>query len=168
MSIRGKIKKTIDPHAKVVTIHRTNSYTSNRPLSCFKIIANVLRGHNLRANKEVEQECYSCWCYIVIDGVRFEAKIIHKGRGKFKILADVELGNWRKKIEMIGIDIKSLNREIETGRLILRITFIDQHFINELDKIGLQLIKITAGSIFTSGLIVLLEPKSIDYQITFY
>jgi hypothetical protein len=69
---------------------------------------------------------------------------------------------------MIGIDIKSLNREIETGRLILRTTFIDQHFINELDKIGLQLIKITAGSIFTSGLIVLLEPKSIDYQITFY
>ena len=37
---------------------------------------------------------------------------------------------------------------------------MNQHFINELDKIGLQLIKITAGSIFTRGLIVLLEPKS--------
>jgi hypothetical protein len=160
MSIRGKIKKTIDPHAKLVTIHRTSSYTSNSPLSCFKIIAKVLRGYNLRENKEVEQECYSYWCYIVIDGERFEAKIIHKGRGKFKILADVGVANWREKIEMIGIDIKSLNREIETGRLILRTTFIDQYFINELDKIGLQLIKITAGRIFTHGLIVLLEPKS--------
>ena len=118
------------------------------------------KGNNLRENKEVEQECYSYWCYIVIDGERFEAKIIHKGRGKFKILADVELGNWRKKIEMIGIDIKSLDRENETGRLMLRTTFMNQHFINELDKIALQLIKISAGSIFTRGLVVLLEPKS--------
>jgi hypothetical protein len=37
---------------------------------------------------------------------------------------------------------------------------MNQHFINELDKIGLQLIKISAGSIFTRGFIVLLEPKS--------
>jgi hypothetical protein len=97
MSIRGRIRKTIDPHAKLVTIHRTNSYTSNRPLSCFKVIANVLRGHNLRANKK-EQDCYSCWCYIVIDGVRFEAKIIHKGRGKFKILNDEYGGKYSDKI----------------------------------------------------------------------
>jgi hypothetical protein len=98
MSIRGKIRKAIDPHAKLVTIHRTNSYTSNnRSLSIFKIIANVLRGHNLRVNKE-EQECYSCWCYIVIDGARFEAKIIHKGRGKFKILNDEYGGIYSDKI----------------------------------------------------------------------
>jgi sialic acid synthase SpsE len=73
---------------------------------------------------------------------------------------DVELATWRKKIEIIGIDIKSLDRENETGRLMLRTTLMNQHFINELDKIGLQLIKITAGSIFTPGFIVLLEPKS--------
>jgi hypothetical protein len=48
-----------------------------------------------------------------------------------------ELATWRKKIEMIGIDIKSLDRENETGRLLLRTTFMNQHFINELDKIGL-------------------------------
>jgi hypothetical protein len=73
---------------------------------------------------------------------------------------DVELDTWRKKIEIIGIDIKSLDRENETGRLKLRATLMNQHFINELDKIGLQLIKITAGRIFTHGLVVLLEPKS--------
>jgi hypothetical protein len=99
MSIRGKIKKTIVPHAKLVTIHRTNSYTSNsRSFPIFKIIANVLRGHNLRVNKEVEQESYSCWCYIIIDGARFEAKIIHKGRGKFKILNDEYGGKYSDKI----------------------------------------------------------------------
>jgi sialic acid synthase SpsE len=73
---------------------------------------------------------------------------------------DVELVTWYRKIEMIGIDINSLDRENETRRLMLRTTFINQHFINELDKIGLQLIKISAGSIFTRGLLVLLEPKS--------
>src|SRR5919197_3590759 len=51
---------------------------------------------------------------------------------------DTQLDTWRKKIEIIGIDIKSLNRENETGRLMLRTTFMNQHFINELDKIGLQ------------------------------
>jgi hypothetical protein len=73
---------------------------------------------------------------------------------------DVELATWRKKIEIIGIDIKNIDRENDTGRLKLRATLMNQHFINELDKIGLQLIKITAGRIFTHGLEVLLEPKS--------
>ena len=73
---------------------------------------------------------------------------------------DVELATWRKKIEIIGIDIRSLDRDNEMGRLKLRATLMNQHFINELDKIGLQLIKITAGRIFTHGLVVLLEPKS--------
>ena len=73
---------------------------------------------------------------------------------------DVELYTWHKKIEIIGIDIKSLDRENETRRLKLRTTLMNQHFINELDKIGLQLIKITSGNIFTRGFIVFLDPKS--------
>ena len=72
---------------------------------------------------------------------------------------DLELVSWYKKIEMIGIDIKSLERESEIGRLKLRTTLMNQHFINELDKIGLQLIKITAGRIFSHELVVLLGPK---------
>src|SRR5438094_5421586 len=78
---------------------------------------------------------------------------------KEKEQQDVELATWRKKIEIIGIDIKSLDKEKETGRLKLRATLMNQHFINELDKIGLQLIKITAERIFTRQLVVLLEPK---------
>jgi hypothetical protein len=69
---------------------------------------------------------------------------------------DMQLHTWRKKIEMIGIDIKSLDRENETRRLKLRTTFMNQHFINELDKIGLQLIRIT---VITYGLVVLFGPK---------
>jgi hypothetical protein len=72
---------------------------------------------------------------------------------------DMELVSWCKKIEIVGIDIKGLERENETGRLKLRTAFMNQHFINELDRIGLQLIKITSGTIFTRGFIVFLEPK---------
>ena len=83
-----------------------------------------------------------------------------KSEHKEKEQQDMQLSTWSKKIEIIGIDIKSLDRENETGRLKLRTTLMNQHFINELDKIGLQLIKITAGSIFSHGFIVHLEPKS--------
>jgi hypothetical protein len=38
---------------------------------------------------------------------------------------------------------KSLDQDVDPGRLILKTKFMNQHFINELDKIGLQLINIT-------------------------
>ena len=64
---------------------------------------------------------------------------------------------WQKKIEMIGIDIRGLGQDIQTGRLKLKTKFINQHFINELDKIGLLLIGITGT--FTGKLLINLEPK---------
>jgi hypothetical protein len=68
---------------------------------------------------------------------------------------------WRKEIEMIGIEIKSLNEKTaEKGRLELKTKFINQHFIDELNKIGLQLINIRGT--FLSRLIVLLEEKSLN------
>ena len=86
-----------------------------------------------------------------------------KSEQKEKEPQDVELATWRKKIEIIGIDIKSLDKENETGRLKLRTTLMNQHFTNELDKMGLELIKITAGRIFTHGLVVRLRAKSTTY-----
>lgn len=65
---------------------------------------------------------------------------------------------WRKKIEMTGIDVKGLDSNDETeGRIKLKTSLINQHLINELDKIGLQLINIRAT--FTGKVVVLLEPK---------
>lgn len=68
-----------------------------------------------------------------------------------------DISMWYKKIEMIGIDIKALDQDTDTGRFKLKTRFINLHFISELDKIGLQLINITGT--FTGKLIVLLEPK---------
>ena len=56
---------------------------------------------------------------------------------------DMELASWRKKIEIIGIDIKGLERENEAGRVKLRTAFMNQHFINELDKIAESLLQNT-------------------------
>ena len=55
-----------------------------------------------------------------------------KSQKKEKEPQDVELATWYKKIEIIGIDVKSIDRENETRRLELRTTFMNQHFINEL------------------------------------
>lgn len=73
--------------------------------------------------------------------------------------SEQELAIWRKKIEMIGIDIKSLVQETETGRFKLKTKLMNQHFINELDKLGLQLINIKGG--FNGRLVVLLEAKNL-------
>lgn len=46
---------------------------------------------------------------------------------------------------------------MDTGRFKLKTKLMNQHFINELDKIGLQLINITGT--FDGELMVLLEEK---------
>ncbi len=63
----------------------------------------------------------------------------------------------RKKIELIVIDIKGLDQDADPSRLILKTRFMNRHFINELDKIGLQLIHITGT--YMGKLNVLLEAK---------
>ena len=68
-----------------------------------------------------------------------------------------DIHTWYKKMEMIGIDIKSLDQDVDPGRLKLKTKFMNQHFINELDRIGLQLINITGT--FEGKLVVLLEAK---------
>lgn len=68
-----------------------------------------------------------------------------------------DIDTWYKKIELIGIEIKSLDQDMDTGRFKLKTRFMNQHFINELDKIGLQLINITGT--YEGKLLVLLERK---------
>jgi PPOX class probable F420-dependent enzyme len=43
-------------------------------------------------------EKYSCWSILFIEGVEIEAKIIHKGRGKFKIVEDKYKAKYVNKI----------------------------------------------------------------------
>ncbi|MGI8834260.1 MAG: hypothetical protein ACR2IS_16705 [Nitrososphaeraceae archaeon] len=69
-----------------------------------------------------------------------------------------DIAAWYKKIEMIGIEIKSIDQDVDPGRLKLKTKFMNQHFINELDKIGLQLIHVTGT--YEGKLNVLLEAKT--------
>ena len=61
---------------------------------------------------------------------------------------------------MIGIDIKGLDQGQDTGRFKLTTNLMNTHFINELDKIGLQLINIRGTLI--GRLVVLLEAKNLN------
>jgi hypothetical protein len=74
--------------------------------------------------------------------------------------SEQELASWRKKIEMIGIEIKGLDQETETGRFKLKTKLMNEHFIKELDKVGLQVINIRAS--FIGRLVVLLEGQSLN------
>jgi hypothetical protein len=67
---------------------------------------------------------------------------------------------FRKQIELIGIEIKDLNEQAQTGRFELKTKLINQHFINELDKIGLQLINIRGT--WLGRLVVLLEQRNLN------
>jgi hypothetical protein len=45
-----------------------------------------------------EEKKYSCWCFLFVDEAELEAKIVHKGGGKFKILEDKYGGKYINKI----------------------------------------------------------------------
>jgi hypothetical protein len=77
------------------TTHRINSYVHK---ASSEIINNISITITDKLKKEEEEERYSCWCFLLIDGTRFEAKIVHKGRGKFKILNDEYGGKYNNKI----------------------------------------------------------------------
>jgi hypothetical protein len=46
----------------------------------------------------VATERCSCWAVLYIDSIKIEAKIMHKGRGRFKILEDNYRGKYIGKI----------------------------------------------------------------------
>jgi hypothetical protein len=80
-----------------LTSRRTNAYTNEDPS---KIINNVAMTipDKLKEEEKEKEERYSCWCFLRIDGTGFDAKIVHKGRGKFKILNDEYGGKYSNKI----------------------------------------------------------------------
>ena len=79
---------------------------------------------------------------------------------KKSVESTAKFSKLRKQIELIGIEVKGLDEKAETGRLELKTQFINQHFINELDKIGLQFINIR--STWLGELVVLLEQTNLN------
>jgi PPOX class probable F420-dependent enzyme len=60
------------------------------------------KGQPKTANNDIDFdtkiEKYSCWSILLLDKLKIEAKIIHKGRGKFRILEDKYKGKYVNKI----------------------------------------------------------------------
>ena len=62
-------------------------------------------------DSSIEIEKYSCWSVVFIGTHKIDAKILHKGRGKFKIVEDKYKGKYVNKIvdasEVIHCKVKS-------------------------------------------------------------
>ena len=73
--------------------------------------------------------------------------------------SSAEFSKLRRQIELLGIEIKDLNEQADTGRFELKTKFINQH-LNELDKMGLQFINIRGT--WLGRLIVVLEQRNLN------
>jgi hypothetical protein len=77
------------------------SKTTYRTIAASRLISKLTSyGTSIKTKKQQEDKegHYSCWCFVRIDGTGFDAKIVHKGRGKFKILNDEYGGKHSNKI----------------------------------------------------------------------
>ena len=54
--------------------------------------------NSINSDYSTTTEKYSCWCFLFIDEVKIEARILHKGRGKFKIVEDKSNAKYVNKI----------------------------------------------------------------------
>jgi hypothetical protein len=79
-----------------LTFHRINAYIHQASSEIINNISITIAADKLK--KEEEEELHSCWCFLLIDGTKFDAQIVHKGRGKFKILDDEYGGKYSNKI----------------------------------------------------------------------
>ena len=95
-------RKSIIPKVEIIDrlkrkfiSYGTNSYVNE---GSFKVSNDFgIIPSSTRISKE--EKMYSCWCFLFVDeGVKIEAKIVHKGRGKFKILEDKCIGKYINKI----------------------------------------------------------------------
>jgi hypothetical protein len=80
-----------------LAIHKINAYIHEASSEITNSISITITADKVKKEQE-EEEHYSCWCFLLIDGTKFEAKIVHKGRGKFKILNDENGGKYNNKI----------------------------------------------------------------------
>jgi hypothetical protein len=93
-------RKNIIPKVEIVDrlkrkfiSYGTNSYVNE---GSFKVANDF--GIILSTTISKEEKKHSCWCFLFVDEAELEAKIVHKGRGKFKILEDKYGGKYVNKI----------------------------------------------------------------------
>ena len=92
-----------------VTAHRINAYANEggSPKTINNYVGMTIT-HKPKEEEQEQEERYSCWCFLTVGKTGFEAKIIHKGRGKFKILNDEYGGKYTNKITYASDVIRCL------------------------------------------------------------
>jgi uncharacterized protein len=106
---------------------------------------------NLKAdndNSTIEIEKYSCWSVIFIGELKIDAKIIHKGRGKFKIVEDKHKGMYVNKIVDASDVIHCIVKSDENVHNIVSKDKLSQ-FTNQKQYINLETYKKSGAAVRT-------------------
>jgi hypothetical protein len=84
-----KVMRIINYFKRKMITHNDTTYFDK----CYSVQYN-----NNNEDSSTIMEKYSCWSVLFIDGLVIEAKIIHNGRGKFKIIEDNYKSKYVNKI----------------------------------------------------------------------
>jgi PPOX class probable F420-dependent enzyme len=95
---------------------------------------------------------YSCWCILFVDGINIDAKIIHKGRGKYRIVEDKYKGKYVNKIvdasDVIRCKVTSSNDD-DRAQIISSSKHKLAQFSNQQQYINLETYKKSGQSVQT-------------------
>ncbi len=103
----GRVTERLKPSNVIIKSKRFTEYCSLK----FKSLLGLQSKFKLERVKPTENRC--CWCLILLNDTRIIAKIMHIGRGKFKILNDKYDGKYVNKtvdasdILSCDLDVKS-------------------------------------------------------------
>ena len=97
-------------------------------------------------------EKYSCWCILFVDGIKIDAKIVHKGRGRFKIVEDRYKGKYVNKIvdasDIIRCKVTSSNDD-DAAQIISSSKYKLAQFSNQKQYINLETYKKSGEAVQT-------------------
>jgi hypothetical protein len=80
----------------IINYFKRKMITNNDTVHFYKCYP--IQYNNNNEDSSTIMEKYSCWSVLLIDGLEVEAKILHKGRGKFRIVEDNYKSKYVNKI----------------------------------------------------------------------
>ena len=102
----ARIIERLRPSIVIINSKRFTDYCSHK----LNVILRFQFKTKVERVRDVESRC--CWCILLLNDTRFKARIIHIGRGKFKILGD-ECGGIHVNKTVDASDILTCNLDVK-------------------------------------------------------
>jgi len=107
-----------------------------------KVEKNYLKSGNNNNNNKFSTIIEKYSCILFVDGINIDAKIIHKGRGKYRIVEDKYNGKYANKIvdasDVIRCKITSSNNDDDRAQIMSSSKYKLAQFSNQKQYINLE------------------------------